>query len=146
MTVRAPTRILYIEDSPADTEFLRVGFGTKWPDVDLAVVDTGARAIDALAHPAKGQALPDLIMLDLKMPGMDGHEVLSFVKSDARLRKIPVLVLTSPRLEEDITRAYNEGANCYLAKPDDALGYIALCEEVHRFWIELALLPAETAA
>jgi CheY-like chemotaxis protein len=84
-----------------------------------------------------------MILLDLKMPGMDGHEVLAMIKTDPHFRHIPVIILTSSRLEEDILRAYDIGANSYLPKPGDALGYSNIATELHRFWVETAILPPE---
>jgi len=141
MTEARKFSILYVEDSPADTEFVRTAFKKIAPDVELSVVDSGRAALAALNDHAARATLPDIVLLDLKMPGMDGHEVLANIKQDARLRHVPVIVLTSSRLAEDIVRAYEVGANCYLPKPDDALGYQAVAEELRRFWMETVILP-----
>ncbi len=138
MTEPRQFRLLYVEDSPADTEFVRLAFKRVASDTQLDVVDSGEKALALLRSP---KPLPDMVLLDLKMPGMDGHEVLTAIKSDPRLHAVPVIILTSSRLEEDIARAYQVGANCYLPKPDDALGYQATATEVHKFWMRTALLP-----
>lgn len=141
MTPSKPASWLYVEDSMADSEFLTTAFRRESPAIHLTIVDSGAGAMALLLKGLESGELPGLILLDLKMPGMDGHEVLSAIKRDPRLRSIPVVVLTSSRLDEDILRAYDIGANCYLPKPDDALGYNALARELSAFWADLALLP-----
>jgi two-component system, chemotaxis family, response regulator Rcp1 len=134
-------RVLYIEDSPADAEFVRAAFRRSAPEVGMTVASGGSKALAILSQGAEDGTLPDLVLLDLKMPGMDGHEVLASIKSSPRLRHIPTIVLTSSRLEEDISRAYDIGANCYLPKPEDALGYAVIAVELKRFWMDMALLP-----
>ncbi|MHB8633337.1 MAG: response regulator [Thermoplasmatota archaeon] len=139
--MRTGYSLLYVEDSPADTDFVREAFKRVAPEVAINVAVSGKAAFAALALAADRGTLPDIILLALKIPGMDGHEVLSELKKDVRLHHIPVIILTSSRLAEDILRAYDVGANCNLPKPDDALGYQHIATEVRRFWLETALLP-----
>src|SRR5688500_1505400 len=105
----------------------------------MAVASGGAKALAILSQAVEDGSLPDMVLLDLKMPGMDVHEVLASIKSSPRLRHIPTIVLPSSRLEEDISRAYDIGANCYLPKPEDALGYAVIAVELKRFWMDMAL-------
>jgi CheY-like chemotaxis protein len=92
--------------------------------------------------PYHNAARPDLILLDLNLPGKDGRQVLAEVKGDPTLGTIPVIVLTTSQMQEDINRAYSLHANGYIAKPTDFASYSAMVETIGQFWIGLASLPA----
>jgi two-component system, chemotaxis family, response regulator Rcp1 len=87
---------------------------------------------------------PDLILLDLNLPRMDGREVLSEIKSDAKLRMIPVVVLTTSRAEQDVLRSYDLHANCYITKPVDLEQFITVVKSIEDFWLTIVTLPRQT--
>jgi CheY-like chemotaxis protein len=138
-----PARVLVVEDSPEDARLTcraieRSGF--------TALVDTVMTAEEAarLLFDGRGPA-PDLILLDLNLPGMDGCALLSLLRKDAHLGQIPVLVFSSSREPGDVRRAYARGANCFLHKPDDAEEYMDLVRKAVWFWLHTAELPAPPA-
>lgn len=144
MTEIRPLHVLFIDDSIPDQEFLRVAFTKAFPDVLVTTASSGDEGMAVLRTavprlPADG---PDIVLLDLKMPGKDGNQVLKEMRQEDGLRKIPVIMLTSSRLDEDISRAYDSGANAYIPKPPDALGYAVIAQELHRFFTETAVLPS----
>jgi CheY-like chemotaxis protein len=135
--------ILLIEDSPSDTaltvEALKAG---RIPN-RLFNVDDGVEAMAYLRQQGvyRNAPRPDLILLDLNMPRKDGREVLVQLKSDPVLRIIPVIVLTTSSADEDVMRAYELLANCYIAKPVDFKRFIEVIRAVEHFWLEVATLP-----
>ena len=136
-------QILLVEDNPGDvrltTEALR---GAKVTN-ELHVVGDGEEAIEFLnqrgAH-AKAPR-PDIVLLDLNLPGIDGNEVLARIKSDPDLAKIPIIVLTSSSAEGDIQRAYGLHANCFISKPVDFTEFIAAVRSLEGFWLKIVRLP-----
>src|ERR1700754_2829040 len=101
----------------------------------------GESALEYLRTP--GRRLPDLILLDLNLPGIDGREVLAEIKSDALLSIIPVVILTTSRAEEDILRTYRLHANCYITKPVDFQQFIRVVQSIEQFWFAIVRLPAQ---
>ena len=94
-------------------------------------------------EPFKTAPRPDIILLDLNLPRKDGREVLSEIKRDDRIRRIPVVVLTVSQADEDILRAYNLNANCYIAKPVDLDQFIKVVRCIEEFWLTIVRLPIE---
>lgn len=144
-TLSRPIEILLVEDSPADvrltTEALREGKVRN----NLSVVSDG---IEALAFLKRSDGYPDaprpdLMLLDLNLPRKDGREVLEEVKADPDLRRIPVVVLTTSRSEEDILRSYNLHANCYISKPVDLDQFFTVIKAIDDFWLAVVKLPEE---
>lgn len=133
--------VLIVDDRASDAELVTHAFRRSRPNVRAEICVSGAQALERLTR--KDLPRPGLILMDLKMPGMDGHEVLKRIKEDPALRSIPVVVFTGSRLEEDIARSYDLGANCYLAKPTTAAGYGAIVDELYRFWMAIKQLPPE---
>ena len=88
---------------------------------------------------------PDIVLLDLNMPRKDGREVLAEMKADARLKRIPVVVLTTSEAEQDILKTYDLHANCYITKPVDLDQFISIVRSVENFWLQLVKLPREAA-
>jgi CheY-like chemotaxis protein len=135
--------ILMVEDNPGDVRLTREAFkdGRVWNR--LHVVEDGVAALDFLYRRAPfGEApRPDLILLDLNLPRMDGREVLSVIKADPGLRIIPVVVLTTSYAEEDVLRAYHLNANCYVTKPVDLEKFIQVVQSIDRFWLTVVTLP-----
>ncbi|MCP5146459.1 MAG: response regulator [Gammaproteobacteria bacterium] len=138
-----PINVLLVEDSPSDQELTREAFASAKVLNDLYVVDNG---MDALDYVFKRNAFasatrPDIILLDLNLPGMDGREVLGHIKSDPELRMIPVIVLTTSDDEHDILRMYDLHANCYITKPVDFRKFVEAIKVLEDFWMVLVKLP-----
>jgi chemotaxis family two-component system response regulator Rcp1 len=130
-------KILLVEDSLADIELtLEALSGAKVAN-DVTVVRDGAAAIEHLA----GSERPDLIILDLNLPRMSGHEVLAKMRADERMRRIPVAVLTTSSAEADVVKTYDLGANCFLTKPVDIDQFVHVVQSIDDFWLGLVRLP-----
>jgi|SRR5579884_961501 len=143
-TVRVrPVRLLIIEDNPGDVRLLEEAFDELHANVKIQVAKDGAEGIDAVGRAGAGgkEAAPDLILLDLNLPKVSGHEVLNKIKSDPRTRHIPVIILTSSRAESDVRRAYQGHANACLRKPSTLEGLLTTARDVKNFWMETATLP-----
>jgi CheY-like chemotaxis protein len=135
--------VLLVEDNPGDVRLMREAF---W-EVDvrhcLHTASDGVEAIDFLRR-REGYARaprPDLIVLDLNLPRKDGREVLAEIKADARLRHIPVVVLSSSTAAEDVAGAYDLHANCYVSKPVDFEQFVGVVRSIETFWFNTARLP-----
>lgn len=142
-----PIDILLVEDSPADVRLTRETLAEGKVRNTLSVVADGMEAL-AFLRRGKGFAgapRPDLILLDLNLPRKDGREVLEEVKADPDLRRIPVVVLTTSRAEEDILRSYNLHANCYISKPVDLEQFFTVIKAIDDFWLTVVKLPAEVS-
>lgn len=143
--------IMVVEDSPEDFDVLERGFRKAEILIPLHHYHRSMDALDALLSTRTGAAAaaegteptakPALIMLDLNMPGMDGFDMLGRIKSDAELRLIPVIVLSTSKSETDIGKAYAAGANAFLSKPVDTSGYVRMAGIIKTFWFECAILP-----
>lgn len=131
--------ILLIEDSPADVRLLKEALSASKEHHTLHVIMDGQKALDFLGK--LGNQLPNLILLDLNIPLKSGHEVLEVIKHDADLLHIPVIVLTSSVNPQDIRRAYDLHANCYIQKPIDLEDYFRVMRIVKDFWMRLVELP-----
>jgi CheY-like chemotaxis protein len=135
--------ILLVEDNPGDVRLMREALAEAGVDTQLSVVYDGEAALNFLRH-TNGYSespRPDLIFLDLNLPRRDGREVLSEIKQDERLRRIPVVVLTTSEAERDILHAYDLHANCYVKKPIDLDQFIHVVRECEKFWLHIARLP-----
>ncbi len=139
--------VLLIEDDPGDQELTRRALMEDVVKTDLHVVCDGAEAMEFLlqegAYDADTAPRPDLVLLDLNMPKIDGRQVLERVRANAGLQSIPVIVLTTSRQEEDIIRSYNLGCNSFITKPVDMGDFIKVIRELGHYWFELVTLPAE---
>lgn len=135
--------ILIIEDNPGDARIIKEVLGNKAPIFSMHVVKDGLEALNFLHRKEKfSQApRPDLILLDLNLPKKDGREVLAEIKSDVRLRQIPVVVMTSSNAEEDIFRSYDLHANCYISKPMELNQFVVAVKSIEDFWFSLVKLP-----
>ena len=135
--------ILMVEDNPDDVFLTREVLKEAKLHINLSVVTDGVEAL-AFLH-REGQyaraPCPDLIMLDLNLPKKDGREVLAEIKSDDRLKVIPVVVLTTSQAEEDIVKAYKLHANCYVTKPVDLDQFIRVVHALEDFWLTIVKLP-----
>jgi CheY-like chemotaxis protein len=143
-----PAHILLVEDRRMDVELTLDAFREARLSNTVQVASTGEQALDYLfsrgafadraSHP-----LPDLILLDLKLPGIDGHEVLRQIKSTDVLKRIPVVVLTSSRESEDRIRCYDYGVNSFLVKPITFDGFMDVVKKVDDYWLSLNIPPDE---
>lgn len=140
-----PIEILLVEDSPGDVRLTQEVLRDGKVHNNLSVVDDGVKAIAFLTKtpPYSDAPHPDLILLDLNLPKKDGREVLEEIKANDYLRRIPVVVLTTSRAEEDIVRAYDLHCNCYIAKPIDLDQFIKVVKSIEEFWLTIVKLPSE---
>jgi len=135
--------ILMVEDNPGDVRLTREALKGGKVLNQLHVVEDGVAALDFLYRrpPHEAAVRPDLILLDLNLPKMDGREVLSRIKSDESLKLIPVVVLTTSQAEEDVLRAYRLSANCYVTKPVDLHQFNRIVQAIEEFWLTVVSLP-----
>lgn len=141
-----PAVILLVEDDPEDQELSRRALQRSKLQNDLFVVSDGEEALDYLYRRGKyedpkSSPRPDLILLDLNMPKLDGRAVLERVKSDPKLKSIAVVVLTTSSQEEDILRSYNLGVNSYISKPVRMDGFLKALQDLEHYWLRLVVLP-----
>ena len=135
--------VLLVEDSPGDVRLTREAFREAGTSVNLHVVMDGVEAMTFLGQQGAHAAAPrpDIILLDLNLPRMDGREVLSHIKQDDGLKPIPSIILTTSDAEADIVRSYELHANCYLNKPVQLSEFDALVKSIRDFWMTKARLP-----
>jgi len=140
-----PIEILLVEDSPSDTELTMEAFREGSVESHLSHVEDGVEALSFLGRrqPYSQAPRPDLILLDLNLPQKDGREVLAELKKDPELRTIPVVVLTTSRSDQDIARAYQLQANCYISKPVEFEQFVRVVRLIEHFWLEVASLPSD---
>lgn len=138
-----PIEILLVEDNPGDVRLTREAFRDAKVRNDIIVVSDGLEAMAFLKQEAEhAKAVrPDLILLDLNLPRMNGFEVLDAIKVDESLRRIPVIVLTTSQAEQDIISSYNLYANAYVTKPVDLEQFIAAIRAIEGFWLEVVKFP-----
>ncbi|WP_254763196.1 response regulator [Natrinema marinum] len=140
-----PAQILLVEDNPGDVRLTKEAFKQGRIENDLHVVSDGTEALDFLTQRGDyaDAPRPDLVLLDLNLPGKDGEDVLEELKDDPALRSIPVIVLTSSRAEEDVVKSYELHANAYLTKPVDPDEFIETVRAFEKFWFSVVRLPPE---
>lgn len=138
-----PIEVLLVEDDPGDVLMTRDAFSEHKLRNSLHVVTNGVDAMLFLRKeaPYTESPTPDLILLDLNLPRMDGREVLAEIKADETLRRIPVVVLTTSDAEEDVLRSYNLHANAYVAKPVDFEQFVDVVRQVDDFFLTVVRLP-----
>lgn len=140
-----PIEILLVEDNPGDVRLTREALKEGKVRNVLSVVQDGVEALAFLKRQgayAKA-ARPDLILLDLNLPKIDGQEVLAEIKASPALRAIPVVILTTSSAEQDILRTYNLHANCYITKPLDMDQFISVVKSIEDFWLTVVKLPPD---
>ncbi len=143
MKVMGEVDILLVEDNPGDARLLREALAEAKIRNRLHVVADGAEALAYLRRQDTFAAAvrPDLILLDLNLPGKDGREVLAEIKRDEDLRRIPVVILTTSQAEADVARAYDLHANAYVTKPLDIEQFITVVKSIEDFWLTIVKLP-----
>ncbi len=136
--------ILLVEDNPGDVRLIREAFKEVRIEADIEVAEDGEAALARLTHLPEALELPDMIILDLNLPKMDGHQVLLELKMDVHLRRIPIVVLSSSRDPKDIVASYNNYANCYIPKPLAFEDYLSVAKGIQEFWLRVVSLPNRT--
>jgi CheY-like chemotaxis protein len=138
-----PIEILLVEDNPGDVRLTLEALKEGKVLNKLHVVKDGVEAIEFLNRQKKfSKAVrPDLILLDLNLPKKDGREVLAEIKNDPNLRRIPVVVLTTSKSEQDILESYDQHANCYITKPVDLNQFMEVIRSIEDFWLTIVNLP-----
>jgi CheY-like chemotaxis protein len=138
-----PVVVLLVEDSPGDVRLTKEALGEANTDVHLHVASDGVEAMAFLRREGVHARAPrpDLILLDLNLPKMDGREVLAQIKLDDRLKTIPTIILTTSEAEADILKSYQLQANCFLSKPVQLDAFENLVKSINDFWLIKAKLP-----
>lgn len=142
-----PIEVLLVEDNPGDAQLTQIALEDSKMAVNLSIVEDGVEAMDFLKKQKKYSEAPhpDLVLLDLNLPKKDGRQVLFEMKADEALKRIPVVVLTTSQAEEDILKAYNLCANCYITKPVDFDRFVKIVQAIENFWFTIVKLPPESA-
>src|SRR5271170_5569925 len=138
-----PIEILLVEDSPGDVRLTQEAFHEANPLIHLNVATDGVEGMAFLRREGShaNSPRPDLILLDLNLPKMDGREVLAKIKADESLRLIPTVILTTSDAEADIVKSYSLQANCYLSKPVQLDAFEGLVKSINDFWLTKVKLP-----
>ena len=144
--MKAAHTILLVEDNPADVKITQRALRDGGLPVDLLVARDGQEAVEYLfrqgAHATDPEwRIPDLILLDINLPRLNGLQVLERIRATPALRATPVVVLTTSRRQEDIQQMYAAGANTYIEKPQDFNRFVQVLQTIQRYWLETALLP-----
>ena len=142
-----PIEILLVEDNPGDVRLTREALKEGKVYSNLHTVKDGVEAMEFLRRQGryKDAPRPDIVLLDLNLPKKDGREVLQEIKTDEDLKRIPVVVLTTSKAEEDVLRTYNLHANCYVTKPVDLEKFIVVVKSIDVFWLTVVTLPPNGA-
>ena len=138
-----PIEVLLVEDSPGDVRLTQEAFRDANRSIHLHVVSDGVEAMAFLRREGAyvHEPRPDIILLDLNLPRMDGREVLAHIKDDESLRLIPTVILTTSDAEADIAKSYQLQANCYLSKPVQLDAFESLVKSINDFWLTKVKLP-----
>ena len=139
------TEVLLVDDNPADTDLTTEVLARNGCPSHINTVTDGVQAIAFLRREGKyaRATVPDIVILDLNLPGKDGRAVLAEVKADPVLRKIPIAIFSTSEAQQDIVRSYELGANCYVSKPGNLRDFISAVTSIGEFWFGLARLPRE---
>ena len=144
--MKKPASILLVEDNTMDVELILDAFKEARLDNKIQVARNGKEALRYLFGEGefadrKLYPLPDIVLLDLNMPGVDGHEVLKKIKSTEKLKRLPVIILTSSKDEGDRAMSYDNGANSYLVKPVSFGSFLDVVKQVSEYWLTLNIKP-----
>jgi two-component system, chemotaxis family, response regulator Rcp1 len=142
-----PVEILLVEDNPGDARLALEALKEGKVRNHIHIVEDGVQAMAFLRHAGAyaNSPCPDVILLDLNLPRKDGRQVLAEIKADEQLKRIPVVVLTVSKAEEDILKTYNLHANCYITKPLDLEQFLTVVRSIENFWLEVVTLPPKGA-
>ncbi|MBW0162397.1 MAG: response regulator [Sediminibacterium sp. Gen4] len=138
-----PIHILLVEDNEGDILLTTEALNDRKIANEVSIARDGTEALDFLRKTGKFSeaATPDLILLDINLPKMNGHDVLGVIKNDDELKKIPVIMLTTSSSKRDIDMSYEKGANCYITKPVDMDDFLHTISSIENFWISVVQLP-----
>jgi CheY-like chemotaxis protein len=138
-----PIHILLVEDNEGDILLTKEALEDSKIVIKLSVVKDGKEAIDFVCKQGKYQNvdLPELLLLDVNLPKKNGHEVLKFIKTNEKLKHIPVIMLTTSSSEKDINQSYNNYVNCYITKPVEVNDFLRVVATIENFWISIVKLP-----
>ena len=136
-----PTELLLVEDNPGDARLIREALTECETDMAIWEARDGEAAIALLRGKLRDHAAPQLILLDLNLPKKDGREVLAEIKNDGELSRIPVVILTSSKAEEDIIRTYNIGVNSFITKPVTFEALVKVTRNFGKYWLGVVALP-----
>lgn len=138
---RKSIHVILIEDDPGDAEMIIRALKKDMPNVELVHLEDGAAAIDLIfgqgEHAGQGLRIPQMVILDLNMPKMNGPHVLKNIRYDKRTRRIPVVVFTSSREDSDLGRCYDLGVNSYIVKPVEFQDFTKTISDIGHYWLEL---------
>jgi CheY-like chemotaxis protein len=142
-SIRDPADILLVEDNPGDVRLTEEAFQKGKICNDLHVVTDGVEALDFLHQRGDHEDVPcpDVVLLDLNLPGKNGDEVLEAIRADPELETLPVVVLTSSGAQEDVVQSYDLQANAYLTKPVDPAEFVEVVRTFEQFWLSVVRLP-----
>ena len=143
MAGQKTVQVLLIEDNPSDARLAQEALKDAKLKIDLHIVSTGEDGLAFLQREEHYNDVPrpDLILLDLNLPGLSGQEVLALIKQQPALRTIPVAVLTSSSHDQDVLQSYELQASCYIVKPIDFEAFITVVQQIERFWFTVVKLP-----
>ncbi|MBF0612764.1 MAG: response regulator [Magnetococcales bacterium] len=141
-----PAVVLLAEDNEPDQRTVQRGFSKAKLNIRLFIVEDGEECLDFLRHEGKyadaeAYPRPDLLLLDINMPKMDGRQVLRHIRDDEKLRRLPVVILTTSDQERDVVASYENGANAYITKPVEPGRFMETVRRLEEFWFELVVLP-----
>jgi CheY-like chemotaxis protein len=148
MVMNRMANVLIVEDNRADQRLLCDAIGNAQPQIRLHTIENGSDAIPFLQQTGKysDSPRPDLIILDLNLPGKDGRDILKEIKSDPTLKCIPVVVLSNSDAPKDIRSVYTNAGNTYFTKPPELQDFLDVIGEIQKYWLTLAELPDRCAA
>ena len=135
-----PTRILIVEDNPADADLAKETLETHTPAIEVSIASDGLQAMELLCSTERQR--PDMVLLDLNLPGLSGRDILAEIRADAKLRSMPVVVLSSSGAEEDLVSSYELGANAYVKKPLGLTTFRQTIGTMMDFWFSVVRLPS----
>lgn len=135
--------VLLVEDNPGDVRLIQEALKDARIHVHITVARDGLEALTVLRQEGKysSVALPDLVLLDLNLPRLNGHEVLATIKQDELLRRIPVVIVTSSKADQDVAASYQLHANCFVTKPVDLDQFFSVVQAIRDFWFVIVKLP-----
>jgi len=143
-TLMEPIHILLVEDNDGDILLTKEAFEDAKIHVKLSVARDGMEAIDFINRAGKftDVEIPDLILLDVNLPRLNGHEVLKYLKDNEEFKQIPVIMLTTSSAKKDIDRSYKNFVNCFITKPVEATDFIKVVGTIENFWVSIVKLPS----
>lgn len=144
--MQRPAQVLLVEDNSGDIILTQRAFREARVETHLTVAHTGEEALQILRKEGNytNAATPDIILLDLNLPKMDGQDVLVYIKADPTLKRIPVIILSSSRVDQDVTRSYDHHANGYIVKPAGLEGLQEIIRRLDQFWFTQVVLSNTT--